>query len=107
MDFKEEIHAINLKLKDIMSSIELIQERRTNDKDTTDEVKEQLSKLIISVNQLNLTIANTEGFNNGVSTAVKTFRVLFWGLMLVTIISTATFMWNINDRVTKIESEKG
>jgi hypothetical protein len=107
MDFKEEIHAINLKLKDIVSAIKMIKERRANDKEDAADLKQQLSELTVSVNQLNLILANTDGFNDGVSKTVKTFRFIFGVLILTAIISSATFMWNINDRVTKIESEKG
>jgi len=107
MDYKEEIHAINKKLGAIVTAVELMKERRIDDKEDNAELKKQLAEVLIAVNRLNLIAAKADGKSEGISTAMKTFRLIFGVLIITAIISSVTFMWNINDRVTKIESEKG
>ena len=107
MNTEAEIHAINTKLGDIVVAIGILKERRVNDKESVNTLADEVDKLAVAVNRLNLTLAESKGKADGISTAVKTFRILFGGLIFVAIVSSVTFMWNVNDRVTALEILKG
>lgn len=94
MDYREEIHAINNKLSDIVTSIELIKERRVNDKESAENLAEEVDKLAVAVNRLTLTIERAEGKTEGISTAVKTFRVIMGGLVFISVVSIVTVAIN-------------
>ncbi len=107
MNTEAEIHAINNKLSDIVAFVNVMKERRIDDKEDNAELKKQLADVLIAVNRLNLIVAKADGKSEGISTAMKTFRILFGGLIFVAIISSVTFMWNVNDRITALERLKG
>lgn len=94
MDYREEIHAINKKLGDIIISIEIMKERRVSDKESAEKVADELDKVAIAVNRLNLTIERAEGKTEGISTAVKTFRVIMGGLIFISVVSIVTIVLN-------------
>jgi hypothetical protein len=106
VDTTAEIHAINNKLTEIISSITLIKERRLNDKEDITELSEIVNKLSISINQLNLTLKYKDGQIDGASKIFKAFRIIFGSLIFIAIVSSAAFMWNINERVTSLEPTK-
>lgn len=116
MNIEDEIHAINKKLGELMTSITLLKERRANDKENTEalsnQVKEdrailskQISDLAVAVNRLNLTIAKSEGKSEGISLTVKIVRILIGSIIFTIFIGSATLMFDMNNRITILESE--
>ncbi len=105
MDYREEIHAINKKLGDIVISIEIMKERRVSDKESAEKVADELDKVAIAVNRLNLTIERAEGKTEGISTAVKTFRVIMGGLVFVSVVSVVTIVLNNMTDITSIKQQ--
>jgi ABC-type multidrug transport system fused ATPase/permease subunit len=97
MDYKEEIHAINAKLSEIVTSIELIKERRINDKESAEKLSDKLDKITVAVNRLNLTIEKTEGIQKGKSTVMKWVWSIFGGLIFVWV------LW-VSASITKVTS---
>jgi hypothetical protein len=107
MDYSEEIHAINIKLTEIVASIDVIKERRTNDKESAEKLADEVDKLAIAVNRLNLTIERADGKTEGITTAVKTFRILLGSLVFISIVSMVTIVFiNTTDIATLKEKHK-
>lgn len=104
MKIEDEIHAINGKLGDLMLAIAVLQEKRISDKEDSVSLSKQVANLAISVNRLNLTLAKSEGRSEGISLTVKIVRGLTGALIFVTIVGTVTLLWDINDRLTKLEA---
>lgn len=104
MNIEDEIHAINKKLTELMTSITILKERRVNDKEDSDTLSKQVSDLAVAVNRLNLTIAKSEGKAEGVSFAVKTLRALIGGIVFVIIVGSGTLMFDMHTRLTLLEA---
>lgn len=105
MNYKEEIHIINIKIGKIISSIALIDERRTNDKEGSLKLADKLDKVAISVNQLNLTLKYKDGQVDGASKTVKFFKGLLALVVFTYIISTATTIIDLYARVAVLEGK--
>ena len=109
MDTESEIHAINNKMTEIVGAIDSLKEKRIDDKqDTKDDITaltEIVNKLVISLNQLNLTLKYKDGQIDGASKTVKIFRFLISSLVFITIVSTATTIIDLYARVAVLEAE--
>lgn len=104
MDMESEIHAINKKLGELITSMEVMKERRVNDKEDSETLSQQVEDLAIAVNRLNLTLAKSEGLKEGVSLTVKALRIILGGLIFVAVVSAGTLMFDMHTRITILEA---
>ena len=104
MNTEAEIHAINNKLSEIITAIEVIKERRSDDKEDNHELKNQLADVLIAVNRLNLIVAKADGKSEGISTAVKVFRTLIGAIVFIVIVSYTATLIDLYARVAVIEA---
>ena len=104
MNTEAEIHAINKKLSELVTIIEVIKDRRSGDKDDIKELSEKVEAVLISLNQLNLILKYKDGQVDGVSKVVKFLRFLIGSLVFVVIVGSGTLMFDMHTRLTILEA---
>lgn len=98
MDIEKEIHEIKI-------SLAVMEERYTNDAVTSKGQALEFNQLSKSVRQLILVIENDKGFKAGVSTAVKTFRIIVGSLVFISVVSLVTITISNMTDITSIKEQ--
>lgn len=101
MNLEEEIHAINKKLGDLVTTVTLVKERRNDDKENSENLTEQVKDLAIAVNRLNLTIGRKDGVQEGKTYVMKWVWTIFGSAILgwVLWVTTSVITCNTNDKI--------